>query len=286
MSRLFSLILFFVVCLSACKDKKIVDAEHIMREWLGKAIQFPDIEPTILYGKTTDTSTYVVTDSIRYKILIYIDSIGCTSCKIGLKIWQTYIEELNSKVDFLFYFQPKTENELLSLFKRTQFIYPVYIDNNNEINKLNNLPSNPQYQCFLLNHANEVILVGNPVHNIKLWELYKKIISDTVFVEALVTTIIPEQVKIESKDLQTNKTSEVVFMLKNTGTQPMIIQMVESSCECTVPSWEKQPINPDKSTEIKVKITPETKGYFNKTIIVHCNTKEGQILLKVTGMVE
>jgi hypothetical protein len=53
-----------------------------------------------------------------------------------------------------------------------------------------------------------------------------------------------------------------------------------------VPNWEKQPVAAGKNTEIAVKITPEEKGYFNKTVTVHCNTEEGRILLKVGGMVE
>jgi hypothetical protein len=48
----------------------------------------------------------------------------------------------------------------------------------------------------------------------------------------------------------------------------------------------KQPITLGNSTEIKVKITPEKGEYFNKTVTVHCNTEEGQILLKISGMVE
>jgi hypothetical protein len=101
-----------------------------------------------------------------------------------------------------------------------------------------------------------------------------------------VTTVEPNQTGIELRDLHTGKTSEVIFTLKNTGTNPLVIQMVNASCGCTVPEWEKQPIAVGSSTEIKVKITPETSGYFNKTVTVHCNTEEGQISLKVKGMVE
>jgi hypothetical protein len=61
--------------------------------------------------------------------------------------------------------------------------------------------------------------------------------------------------------------------------------MVNASCGCTVPEWEKQPIAPGQCTEIKVKITPEEKGYFDKTITVHCNAEDAPISLKVRGMV-
>ena len=32
-------------------------------------------------------------------------------------------------------------------------------------------------QTFLLNKENRVIAVGNPVHNLKIWELYMEIIK-------------------------------------------------------------------------------------------------------------
>jgi hypothetical protein len=101
-----------------------------------------------------------------------------------------------------------------------------------------------------------------------------------------VTFVDPEQTEIELNDLRTGKTSEAIFTLKNTGTQPLIIQTVNAFCGCTVPEWEKQPIAAGNSTKIKVQITPEEKGYFNKTITVHCNIEEGQISLKVKGIVE
>jgi hypothetical protein len=33
-------------------------------------------------------------------------------------------------------------------------------------------------------------------------------------------------------------------------------------------------------------ITPEKSEYFNKTVTVHCNTEEGQILFTVRGRVK
>jgi hypothetical protein len=101
-----------------------------------------------------------------------------------------------------------------------------------------------------------------------------------------VTVVESQQNEIKLKELFIGKTNEAVFTLKNTGLHPLIISIINTSCGCTVPEWEKQPVAAGKNTEIKVKITPEEKGYFNKTITVHCNTEKGQILLKVSETVE
>jgi hypothetical protein len=44
--------------------------------------------------------------------------------------------------------------------------------------KLNNFPQEREYQCFLLDKQNRVVMVGNPVYNHAIWELYKKIINE------------------------------------------------------------------------------------------------------------
>jgi hypothetical protein len=266
----------------ACKDKKRFKQNKIVREWIGKTIQFPNIDPTYIITKGTFDSI----ESKEFKILLYTDSTGCTRCKSRMYIWQNYIEELGNQVNFLFYFYPKNEESLLSMLKLEIFNYPVFIDNNDKLNKLNKFSNNSMFQCFLLDKNNKILAMGNPVNNPQIWKLYKQIITGEVSTKQPVTTVETEQSETELKDLQIGKTSEAAFILKNTGTQPLIIQMVNTSCGCTVPEWEKQPIAAGKNTEIAVKITPEEKGSFNKTVTVHCNTEEGQILLKVSGMVE
>jgi hypothetical protein len=217
---------FFVLSLSACKDKKMVKTEVVVKEWLGKIIEFPDFKPVIPYTKDKDTLNsikYAITGDKEYKVLFYADSSGCTSCKLQVHIWKSYIEELNLKVDFMFYFHPKAEKELLLLLKHALFSYPVFFDVKNELNKLNNFPIDPQYQCFLLDKNDRVLAIGNPIHNPKIWDLYKQIITGEVSTKQPVTTVETEQSETELKDLQIGKTSEATFTLKNTGTQPLII---------------------------------------------------------------
>jgi hypothetical protein len=111
-----------------------------------------------------------------------MDSSGCTACKLQLPSWKNLIAEadslFNDKLEFLFFFQQKNKNELISLLNMYKFDYPVFIDETNEIDRLNHFPKEPQYQCFLLDKDNRVLAVGNPVQNPKVWELYKKVISD------------------------------------------------------------------------------------------------------------
>jgi hypothetical protein len=166
-----------ILVIFACKSKVTPGVEHIVKDWTGKSLMFPEhLEP--VYPLKDDTVTSAMNeDAKEFKILFYVDSTGCTSCKLHLHLWKMYIKELSSVVDFKFYFYPKTEEELLFLLRRERFSYPVYIDSNDEINKLNRFPNNPAFQCFLLDKDNKVLAIGNPATNYKVWELYRKIIT-------------------------------------------------------------------------------------------------------------
>jgi hypothetical protein len=279
---------FICSCFFACNNNTTNNGavNNIIKEWTDKTIIFPNVQSTAIKLKARDTFKYVVTGDKKYKILLYVDSTGCTSCKLQLHVWKSYMEKLSSEADFLFYFHPKTEKEILSLLEYELFSYPIYIDKKDELNKLNKFPANPSFQCFLLDKDNRILAIGNPANNPKIWDLYKKIITGEISDKPPVTTVEAEQTEIELKNLQTGKASETVFILKNTGKQPLAIQMVDASCGCTVPNWVKQPVAAGKTTEIKVRITPEEQGYFNKTVTVHCNTESGQVSLKIKGMAE
>ena len=61
---------------------------QLVREWEGKEIQFPSNSVFTIQGK--DTIEYSG-DNSDYKIVTYIDSIGCTSCKLQLQNWKDFI---------------------------------------------------------------------------------------------------------------------------------------------------------------------------------------------------
>jgi hypothetical protein len=164
------------VVLFSCHEAETF--ETVMKKWSGKTIKFPENNPVYIYAK--DTAKYVIAGNKPYKILLYSDSTGCTNCKLRLAVWRDYIDKIGDKVDFLFWFNPKDEEELSTSFKINRFKYPVYMDKDDKLNKLNRFPTNPMYQCFLLDKDNKVILAGNPVYNTNLWELYKNIVSGKV----------------------------------------------------------------------------------------------------------
>lgn len=287
---LFILIIFSSFLFFSCKDRKKADAKEVVREWVNKEIKFPE-NITTCKSAEKDTLCPDLFDK-PYKILIYTDSIGCISCKLRLPDWKEIISETESiapgKVSFLFFFHPQSEKELTYLFKRDKFDYPVFIDRKNEIEQLNHFPSNINYQTFLLNAENQVILVGNPTLNPAIWELFQQTITGKKkHNNHMPTTMIQiEQNSVELNHLKTGEISHAKFKMKNAGDQSLVIKDIKASCGCTVPKWEKRPIKPGEETLIEVEVTPENSGYFQKSINVFCNTDEGLVMFNITGMVE
>ena len=166
----------------SCKDyKKRKEIEKIVNEWTGKKILFP--ENIQCYVAGNDTLTELCKELLykEFKILLYVDSLGCSSCRLNLFEWKQLMEEADSlfhgKVGFLLFFQPPKTRETAYLFTRDQFYYPVFMDINGTIDKLNRFPKEIDYQCFLLDGDNKVLMIGNPVLNLNYWELYKSQIT-------------------------------------------------------------------------------------------------------------
>ena len=175
-------LLIVTLFISSCKDiRKKEDLSKVIIEWTGKGIVFPENIPCYTSGKETHSNQCYKQLLNEYRIFLYIDSIGCSSCRLQLPEWKQLIKETDSlfsgKVGFLFFFQPKNIKEFRYIFARERFDYPLFIDTNGSINNINHLPKETQYQCFLLDKDNKVVMIGNPVSNPNIWELYKKQIS-------------------------------------------------------------------------------------------------------------
>lgn len=274
--------LFLLFLFSCGGNKRKENITHLVAEWQGKKVFFPD--KVIFTRYLTDTTDYQIPES-EYKILIYVDSFGCTSCKAQLPRWKEFISYIDSithkNIPFLFFFHPKNKNEMLYLLKVSDFKMPVCIDWQDNLNKLNNFPSNRSFQTFLLNNENRVILTGNPIHNLAIKELYIKQISKhkNIDAEEIKTSTKIDIANIDMGTFKKSETKQAIFSIQNTGNKPLVIIDVAVSCDCAAIKFDKHPAKPEKYLQIKVDMTPKDSGPFNETITVKCNTKK---LIKLT----
>lgn len=76
------------------------------------------------------------------------------------------------------------------------------------------------------------------------------------------------------------------FVYTNTGTEPLLLTSVSTSCGCTVPYWSKKPLLPGKSAKIKVVYNTSQLGNFRKVISVKSNaTNTPSAVLRIKGKV-
>lgn len=76
------------------------------------------------------------------------------------------------------------------------------------------------------------------------------------------------------------------FEFTNTGSQPLVIHNVQTSCGCTSPEWTRTPIQKSAKGMIKVTFDPKGRpGNFNKSITLTSNAEEASVMLRITGKV-
>lgn len=76
-----------------------------------------------------------------------------------------------------------------------------------------------------------------------------------------------------------------IFKFTNTGTDPIVISQVKTSCGCTVPTYSKEPVLAGASGEIQIKYATDRIGKFTKTITVISNASEANKVIKIKGEV-
>ena len=279
--------LFGVTCsiliLFSCGGSGQHKANRVLEEWIGRQVVIPNDLVYTKYGTDTVEYSQAYTD---YKILVYVDTVGCTSCQLQLERWLDWVDCLKNKssysVSYLFDFYPKDTEELVDLLRFYDFSVPVCIDETDRLNQLNKFPAGGKFHTFLLDRDNKVVLVGSPVNNENIAELYRDILlaPDTV-------PMMRTDVEISQREVNFPKIAkdsiQYSFPLKNVGNKKLLINAVNVSCGCTSVEYTKQPINPGDSGLVKVFVKKEKEGYLNETITVYCNASDSPLVLKLYG---
>lgn len=274
--------------LFSCKESASDRITRLVTEWDNRKIIYPNKMYFTIFGR--DTVQTGIMNS-KYSIITYVDSVGCTSCKLALNRWLKFIAELDtiteSSVPVHFFLNSSNKDEVVEIFERNQFDYPVCLDENDSINILNNFPKDIFFQTFLLDKDNRVIAIGNPVLNPKIKDLYFDIISEneafTSIYKQILTTVSLSKDKIDFGDFSWDKRKEVEVVVINTGKVPLVINDVITSCGCTTVEYSKEPIQLGKNLNLKIKYQADHPEHFNKTITVFCNAEGSPFRLVISG---
>ncbi|MBD5346080.1 MAG: hypothetical protein HDR92_10845 [Bacteroides sp.] len=155
----------------SCSERPDKERE-ILASLLGREIVVPDS----LECRIQNTPIDYDMSASDFRIITYIDSAGCTPCKMKFPLWDRFINDLKKlddvSVDFLMILNSEPGLEIETNIRGNLFQHPVSFDPKGTYDAVNSLPAGNAYHTLLLDADNRVICAGNPVINPKVRELY------------------------------------------------------------------------------------------------------------------
>lgn len=268
---------------TTCKVDNKKSASSITNKWDGKEIYFP--KKIVFTSLLKDTTSFEFSQ-FKMKVLTYADTTDCMGCKLQLNKWNEFMATVksatNDTIPFLFFVFPKDMEEMKYLIQSENFNYPICIDTNDQLNKLNYFSSDVS---FLLDENNHVIAVGNPTLDLDVRNLYlEKITGKKHSVNSIKTTVEIDQFQTNLGTFGKSEVKEIPIIIKNTGNAPLVILEVNTSCGCIEALFDRQPISPMDETEIILRVKPTEAGFFKKTVRIRANIDE-TIALNLQGNV-
>ena len=257
---------------SSCNNKRAAHT-NIIAEWVGREIVIPD---DLVYQIKDDT---IDLDLSRpdFKIISYVDSTGCTSCRMKLTMWSELINELKSlpdvDVEVIMIINTDTPKEITYLLQRDNYLNPVAIDRNNLFDRLNELPPKSEHHTFLLDAENKVIAIGNPVLNPKIKDIFLQYITEGD--ELPYTNDMCKEPVQPVGVINKGDTVQKLFYINNFDTINYTLQAIVPSCDCISASADIANINVGGLKKITVSYVADSlPGYFNRYVDIFFNEKE------------
>jgi hypothetical protein len=164
-------VILLAVGLTACHDHQL---KTQYKAFIGSEV----VVPVEVIRNDVDAITHFV---------VYVDSIECSSCKIGnIYIYDSVVDfcrQTDNRCRPIFVFSPRKADIADVRFKLRRVIseFPILLDSTRSFPKANpHIPADNRLHTFLLDKNGKVVLVGDPAYNPQLWELYKKTITQLI----------------------------------------------------------------------------------------------------------
>lgn len=279
-------LLFCSACTHKNERKKKLEAE--LRQFKENVIILPDN----MLAKNCDKSMLPDTTLLRrsLKMVVYINRYGCTDCKLRalLPIYMFSREYKNLKnFGVIIILNTPNIEATEQILAEMRFRQTVFYDLDSSFERHNpHLPKNEQFHTFLLDEKNKVILVGNPVYNVAIKDLYLQQLTGERKQTKIIlkTSAVVDQPEFDFGLFDKSEVKETIFEIRNTGDNPLVITDISTTCGCTVATYEKNPAKSGERLYVKVRVTPKEIGFFHESVIVKCNTDQN-IHLIVRGQV-
>ncbi len=128
-------------------------------------------------------------NSAKMNWIVYFDSVACNPCKIkSLQSWNDYIQiskENNYAIGFYFIFRKSNYGvdveKIKEAMAESNLMCPIFVDSDGCFLRQNaTIPKEALYHTFLTDENWCPILVGNPLGNLDINDLFYKILKERI----------------------------------------------------------------------------------------------------------
>ncbi|MCM1093926.1 MAG: DUF1573 domain-containing protein [Lachnospiraceae bacterium] len=263
----------------------------VVRQWMGKEINLPESMSFILQGDTIDYN-WINSD---YKIITFVDSIGCSECQMRLPMWQHIVDKLNSSLDvdvsFIMVVETGDAESIVNLLKQNYFCLPVVIDTDGKVSKMNQLPPAQELKTFLLDSDNRVVAIGNPAFSKSVYTLYENIINgekennnSEASYDAITSSVRCKNIGVTFS----GQTKYVAFDIINNSDEMVIVDKIVTSCDCTKASLISDTIKPESRVVLNVEhyVDSAYNGEFEREIMISFENVDLPMFWRIKGFVK
>lgn len=220
------------------------------------------------------------------KLIVLVPADPCRDC-ITKEL--TMIRSLSKRIgqNRILFLTQFSENRKSKLWKKTWDIeFPIY--NNSGQRIFSNIQDKEFIALFVLDSTMIPKHLFIPITNLPdLSERYYKFVN-SLFASSDTTRnkVSFDKLRHDFGNIKYGEPQSATFILTNNGNSPLVINNIETTCGCTVPTWDKSPISPNSSSEITVLYKADKTGFFQQKIFVYSNAKNSPQGLIITGNVE
>lgn len=271
--------LLIMVVIISCKNNNSLESLFNKQLLLPKDVVF-----------TTQGRDTISLNVDGLKIVYYIGQHQCFSCslkKSTMGRFSSYVDSLfKKKIPILIYLNVNSISDANLLIERDQIDFPLGIDLNNSFISENGFPTPLPYNCFLLDSANRIILIGNPIQNTKIKELYIHTICEKLGIDYNPAQTLNNIFETNIGTITKIETKMSSFSIRNSESTDMVIDTLYSSCECTKAVIDKMVIPPSETATLSISYTPDGVGDFYREVYVQIKGEDKPLVYIIKGKVE
>lgn len=150
---------------------------ELVKERIGASVIFPSA--IVKAGTDSSLMTINQTEEYKYKLVVYTDG-DCGQCISELYKWTEFINdnrEVFKSVREIFIIYSENFQRFEYITEKAEIKLPFYYDSTNLYITQNEIYEN-MLQTLILDKNNKIVIVGSPIENAAMRELYRKVLSE------------------------------------------------------------------------------------------------------------